>query len=176
MLIHMPLGFGLVVGVSWLGKFVGMGNSGIGLYFFAYDVISELLLTRLSNPLLRFSPPHPERELITASAEAVTQVVGEVMHHHQPQASGFRLGEGLRPQSLFVFKRIESNPTVTHYHHCLAGTCPTEGMQNQPNRGCAGGRTAVRDDVSQHLVETQVEPVYLLRGNFVRQGRCLQPG
>jgi ATP/ADP translocase len=48
MFMHMLVGFGIVMGVSWFGMFSEMGNAGIALYFIAYGVISELLLTHFS--------------------------------------------------------------------------------------------------------------------------------
>lgn len=48
MFMHMLLGFGGVMGIAWMGMLGGLGNSGIALYFIAYGVISELLLTHFS--------------------------------------------------------------------------------------------------------------------------------
>lgn len=48
MFMHMLAGFGVVTAISWLGMLGGMGNAGIALYFIAYGVISELLLTHFS--------------------------------------------------------------------------------------------------------------------------------
>ena len=45
MFVYMLLGFVAMVGLSWLGMTMVGGNAGIALYFIAYGVISELLLT-----------------------------------------------------------------------------------------------------------------------------------
>ena len=48
MFMHMLVGFGGMMAIAWMGMLGGMGNSGIALYFIAYGVISELLLTHFS--------------------------------------------------------------------------------------------------------------------------------
>jgi AAA family ATP:ADP antiporter len=52
--IHLLLGFGAMVGISWLTMATGGGNTGIALYFIAYGVISELLLTHFSHYVSSF--------------------------------------------------------------------------------------------------------------------------
>lgn len=48
MFVHLLLGFAVLVGVSWLGMLSGADESAIALYFIAYGVISEILLTHFN--------------------------------------------------------------------------------------------------------------------------------
>lgn len=54
MFIHLLLGFGAMVGISWLTMRARGGYTGIALYFIAYGVISELLLTHFDHYVSSF--------------------------------------------------------------------------------------------------------------------------
>jgi len=54
MFIHLLLGFGAMVGISWGVMTAAAGNIGIALYFIAYGVISELLLTHFAHYVSSF--------------------------------------------------------------------------------------------------------------------------
>ena len=64
MFIHLLLGFGAMVGVCWLGMTVAGGNIGIALYFIAYGVISELLLTHFTHYVSDFFDAQQAKRLL----------------------------------------------------------------------------------------------------------------
>ena len=63
MFVHMLLGFGVMVGISWLAMTV-QGNAGIALYFISYGVISELLLTHFELYLVGFFDAQQSKRLV----------------------------------------------------------------------------------------------------------------
>lgn len=63
MLIHMLMGFGLMVGISWIAMTV-KGNTGIALYFISYGVISELLLAHFELYLVGFFDAQQAKRLL----------------------------------------------------------------------------------------------------------------
>lgn len=68
MFIHMLLGFGALVGISWLGMRFAGGSSGIALYFIAYGVISELLLTHFELYVASFFDAQQAKRLVPSVA------------------------------------------------------------------------------------------------------------
>jgi AAA family ATP:ADP antiporter len=62
--IHLLLGFGAMVGISWLTMAAGGGNTGIALYFIAYGVISELLLTHFTHYVSSFFDAQQSKRLL----------------------------------------------------------------------------------------------------------------
>ena len=64
MFIHLFMWFGAMVGVSWLGMTVAGGNIGIALYFIAYGVISELLLTHFVHYVIGFFDAQQAKRLL----------------------------------------------------------------------------------------------------------------
>lgn len=68
MFIHMLLGFGALVGISWLGMRYAGGSSGIALYFIAYGVISELLLTHFEMYVGSFFDAQQAKRLVPSVA------------------------------------------------------------------------------------------------------------
>lgn len=67
MLMHMLLGFGVMLGISWLGMFGGMGTSAIAIYFVTYGVISELLLAHFNG----FGAARPGRHVSVAGSHLI---------------------------------------------------------------------------------------------------------
>ncbi len=63
MFVHLLLGFGVVVGVSW-GVMMTAGNTGIALYFIAYGVISEMLLTHFTHYVSSFFDAQQGKRLL----------------------------------------------------------------------------------------------------------------
>lgn len=63
MFVHMLLGFGVMVGISWLAMTV-QGNAGIALYFISYGVISELLLAHFELYLVGFFDAQQSKRLL----------------------------------------------------------------------------------------------------------------
>ena len=64
MFVHLLLGFGAMVGISWGVMSVAGGNIGIALYFIAYGVISELLLTHFAVYVLSFFDAQQAKRLL----------------------------------------------------------------------------------------------------------------
>jgi len=64
MFIHLLLGFGAMVGISWLAMTAAEGNTGIALYFIAYGVISELLLTHFTHYVSSFFDAQQGKRLL----------------------------------------------------------------------------------------------------------------
>jgi AAA family ATP:ADP antiporter len=64
MFVHLLLGFGAMVGISWLAMWVAGGHIGIALYFIAYGVISELLLTHFTHYTLSFFDTQQAKRLL----------------------------------------------------------------------------------------------------------------
>lgn len=64
MFVHLLLGFGAMVGISWGVMSVAGGNIGIALYFIAYGVISELLLTHFAGYVLSFFDAQQAKRLL----------------------------------------------------------------------------------------------------------------
>lgn len=64
MFVHILLGFMVLVGVSWAGMLGAAGRSGIALYFIAYGVISELLLTHFNLYAVGFFDTQQAKRLL----------------------------------------------------------------------------------------------------------------
>jgi AAA family ATP:ADP antiporter len=64
MFIHLLLGFAAMVGISWLAMTARGGNTGIALYFIAYGVISELLLTHFTHYVSSFFDAQQGKRLL----------------------------------------------------------------------------------------------------------------
>jgi len=64
MFIHLLLGFGTMVGISWGVMTAAAGNTGIALYFIAYGVISELLLTHFTHYVSSFFDAQQGKRLL----------------------------------------------------------------------------------------------------------------
>jgi len=64
MFIHLLLGFVAMVGISWLTMNAVVGNMGIALYFIAYGVISEMLLTHFAHYVLSFFDTQQAKRLL----------------------------------------------------------------------------------------------------------------
>lgn len=64
MFVHLLLGFGVMVGVSWGMMTAVAGNTGIALYFIAYGVISELLLTHFTHYVSSFFDAQQGKRLL----------------------------------------------------------------------------------------------------------------
>lgn len=64
MFVHLLLGFGVVVGVSWGVMTTTAGNTGIALYFIAYGVISEMLLTHFTHYVSSFFDAQQGKRLL----------------------------------------------------------------------------------------------------------------
>lgn len=64
LLVHLLLGFGAMVGISWGMMTAVGGNTGIALYFIAYGVISELLLTHFAHYVSSFFDVQQGKRLI----------------------------------------------------------------------------------------------------------------
>ena len=64
MFVHLLLGFALMVGISWGVMTAVGGNIGIALYFIAYGVISELLLTHFAHYVSSFFDTQQAKRLL----------------------------------------------------------------------------------------------------------------
>src|SRR5512139_831117 len=64
MFMHLLLGFAVMVGISWLVMTAAGGRIGIGLYFIAYGVISELLLTHFAHYVSSFFDTQQAKRLL----------------------------------------------------------------------------------------------------------------
>lgn len=66
MFVHLLLGFGAMVGISWGVMMVEGGAIGIASYFIAYGVISELLLTHFAHYVSSFFDAQQAKRLLPA--------------------------------------------------------------------------------------------------------------
>jgi len=66
MFVYLLLGFAAAVGVAWLLMGMAPGNTGIALYFIAYGVISELLLTHFTHYVGSFFDAQQAKRLLPA--------------------------------------------------------------------------------------------------------------
>lgn len=64
MFVHLLLGFGVIVGVSWGAMTTVAGNTGIALYFIAYGVISEMFLTHFTHYVISFFDAQQGKRLL----------------------------------------------------------------------------------------------------------------
>jgi hypothetical protein len=120
-------------------------------------------------------PAHSERELVQAVFPRVAQPVRAAPDHPQPAAARDRLAERARQRLLGDGRGIEPVAGVAHRHARVTAVLDAARLQQHPDRRGARGRTAVRHDIGQRLVQAQQEPLGARLGDFALLARRGQP-
>lgn len=88
---------------------------------------------------------------------AITHGIGEVVHHDDAKPAWHGFIQRLGPWLFLVGKGVECEASIGNRKDCLISVWPAMQIKNDAHGCSLGAWPAMRDDVGQRLVQTEIE-------------------